>query len=115
MGTKPGTTWRRWTVDEEEFIKKNYLIMSYPEIAKQFGTTKDSVRAKARKLGLFHTKEQFSKKYNKGERRPGYDRLQDTLISAFNKLMSYYPEKRYEAINYLRTLADCNTNTRTHD
>ena len=45
-------TGERWKPEEIAFLRKNLGKMSYSEIAKVLGRTRDAVRVKAGKLGL---------------------------------------------------------------
>lgn len=46
------TTKKAWTPDEVTFISKNFRKLGAVEVAWQLGRTGDSVRSKARTLGL---------------------------------------------------------------
>lgn len=42
----------KWTPEELEFLRKNFLIMSQAEISEKLGRTKNAVQVKANKIGL---------------------------------------------------------------
>lgn len=43
---------RDWTLEELEFLKKNYLTMSQSEIGKKLNRTKNAIQIKANRIGL---------------------------------------------------------------
>ena len=42
----------KWTEDDEAFLKKNYMEMSYSQIAKVLGKTESSCQQRAKKIGI---------------------------------------------------------------
>ncbi len=53
---------KKWTEEENEFIRKNYRNMSNQELAKKFKVTPKSIEGKLRKLGLKRKKVVSAKK-----------------------------------------------------
>lgn len=49
-----------YTVEEEEFIRKNYGILTDKEIAKHLGRSLSGIQDKRRKLGLYYSAKDFS-------------------------------------------------------
>lgn len=52
--SKTGTpsSWKRWTQEEKDFLKKNYVHLTNREIAKKLGRSINSVMGMARILGV---------------------------------------------------------------
>jgi TolA-binding protein len=47
---------KKWTEEEEEFLKNDYMEMSNAELAEKFGVTKNAVQKKLARLGLKRSK-----------------------------------------------------------
>ena len=47
---------RRWTQEEDEFIKNNYLQLSDQELGEHIGRTQSAVRSERQKLDLHRPK-----------------------------------------------------------
>jgi hypothetical protein len=108
---KLGQTWHRWTIDEEEYVRKNYKTMSYSEMAKVLNMTKDMVKGMGRKLGLINTKFSDEKKKRIAKAAADNIRLHNytkksaylvqkkRCINAFKNIMKEHPDMVNDILN----------------
>jgi TolA-binding protein len=59
-------TTKKWTEDEEDFLKTNYMTMSNSELAEKFDITKNAVQKKLARMGL--KRSQAARKTSAGEK-----------------------------------------------
>lgn len=91
---------KRWTEEENEFIKNNYLEMSDKEIAEHLGRTEKGVRSERQKLKLYRPYVQRSTKKKYG--KPTFEWLKQefekrgyTLLSDESEYVNQSSKLRY--------------------
>lgn len=61
---------KSYSTEQDEYLREHYKTLTHQQLADAIGRTKDSVKDRLRKLGLYKLKPQFTNK--KGVQREGY-------------------------------------------
>jgi TolA-binding protein len=95
---------KKWTEEEEEFLRNNYMDLSNAELAEKYGITKNAVQKKLARMGLKRSKAQKKPPSDEVIKPVAVEEKAPEVISAeshlslANKL--YYDDRNYEeAIN----------------
>lgn len=89
---------KKWTEEEEEFLRENFMTMSNAELAEKFGVTKNAVQKKLARMGL-----KRSQQKPPSEKTPSTEVVEEEkpqIVSTESHLSQgnrfYYEERDYE-------------------
>lgn len=81
---------RKWSPEEEEYLRQNYKTKKLPEMCADLGRTRESVIGKLNKMELVITKRR--KKWNGCEDTPKNWKLSEIAELNIEKLKARYPD-----------------------
>ena len=61
--------YKRWTIEEEDYIRKNYNVLPIKEIANKLGVTIKQIYAKAEYMGITRKYVIHEKEYIRSKRK----------------------------------------------
>ncbi len=91
---------KKWTEEEEEFLRGNYMTMSNAELAEKFGITKNAVQKKLARMELKRSEAAKKKPPEKKPEAEAEEEKKDELVSTESHFSAgdrfFYEDRDYE-------------------